>query len=79
MKANSCTITHKAKKQPPSPQTRHITAGSILLWENHNEEGLLEARASPLPVRGHLFLLTTQTHQRKEMERRNRKDTESDG
>lgn len=54
------------EKSKNNPQT----AGSILLWENHKNEGLLETRANPLPVRGHLLLLTTQTHQGKEMERK---------
>lgn len=38
----------------------------------HENEGLLEARVSPLPDKGHLFLLTTQTHKGKEKERKNK-------
>lgn len=61
------------QQQPLGTQTCHITVGSILLGENHKNEGLLEARANPLPVRGHLLPLTTHTHQGKDMERKNRK------
>lgn len=38
----------------------------------HENEGLLEARVSPLPDKGHLFLLTTQAHKGKEKEKKNK-------
>lgn len=40
--------------------------------KKHENEGLLEARVSPLPDKGHLFLLTTQTHEGNEKERKNK-------
>lgn len=66
LKVNSCTfadfiaLRKAANTIAPTDMPYHSRGVFCSGKKTHKNEGLVEARANPLPVRGHLFLLTTQ-------------------